>query len=425
MVAGSLPKLNVRSPKLAKGPEWYPYYAGYSEDFVEDAIAELGGPGSLTVLDPWNGSGTTTAVAGRGGHQTHGFDLNPALTLIARGRLLGAANVPALAPLAADILRHSQASRGRGNESEGSLLTRLFDAETAETITAISSSICEILVGNPGDGSSGGPEAASPLAALFITALFQAARAIASPYRTTNPTWLKSRGAAPVSVSREIVEREFRHSVAALAKRLKSDEGAGTFDVATAAARELPLEDRTVDLIVTSPPYCTRIDYAVATLPELAVLGLGNRDVTALRTRMLGSPLTTGRHPVDEMGWGPHANSFLHSVEAHGSHASQTYYRRYFASYFGELRASLAEVTRVSRQNAKMAIVVQDSHYKEIRLDLARVVIEMLRPVGWRALARRDLAVRTMASVNPAGRVYRPNTPATESVLAFSRVGGD
>jgi hypothetical protein len=41
---------------------WYRYYAGYSAGFVEQALKESAATAAL-VLDPWNGTGTTTVVA--------------------------------------------------------------------------------------------------------------------------------------------------------------------------------------------------------------------------------------------------------------------------------------------------------------------------------------------------------------------------
>ena len=38
-------------------------------------------------------------------------------------------------------------------------------------------------------------------------------------------------------------------------------------------SESLEIEENSVDLVLTSPPYCTRIDYAVATSVELALLG--------------------------------------------------------------------------------------------------------------------------------------------------------
>jgi hypothetical protein len=39
----------------------------------------------------------------------------------------------------------------------------------------------------------------------------------------------------------------------------------------------LPLDAESVDLVITSPPHCARIDYAVKTKFELAVMGVGSK----------------------------------------------------------------------------------------------------------------------------------------------------
>jgi DNA modification methylase len=57
-----------------------------------------------------------------------------------------------------------------------------------------------------------------------------------------------------------------------------------------ASSQSIPLPNSFIDLVVTSPPYCTRIDYAVATSPELALLGCSmKKDLKALTG---GEPLT-------------------------------------------------------------------------------------------------------------------------------------
>ncbi|MCH7544281.1 MAG: DNA methylase, partial [Proteobacteria bacterium] len=55
---------------------------------MEDVINQLDlRPGAI-LLDPWLGSGTTSEVATKMGYQIRGFDLNPAMLLVARARLL-------------------------------------------------------------------------------------------------------------------------------------------------------------------------------------------------------------------------------------------------------------------------------------------------------------------------------------------------
>ena len=56
----------------------------------------------------------------------------------------------------------------------------------------------------------------------------------------------------------------------------------------------MPIKEQSVSHILSSPPYCTRIDYAVATALELGLLGYTRTEFNSLRLSLLGSPLTNG-----------------------------------------------------------------------------------------------------------------------------------
>ncbi len=65
---------------------WVPWIAGFSSDFVHDAISRhLSGNG--TVLDPFAGVGTTLVEAMRLGHDSIGFEINPYAVLACRVKL--------------------------------------------------------------------------------------------------------------------------------------------------------------------------------------------------------------------------------------------------------------------------------------------------------------------------------------------------
>jgi hypothetical protein len=85
---------------------WYRYYAGYSAGFVEQALKESATTAAL-VLDPWNGTGTTTVVAASKNVPAIGFDVNPALVVVSRARLLGAGVWSSIDPLGADVVDHA------------------------------------------------------------------------------------------------------------------------------------------------------------------------------------------------------------------------------------------------------------------------------------------------------------------------------
>ena len=86
--------IQIRSPKrtsktmAGSRAEWFPYYAGFSAGFVEDTIDQLDLKPRAVILDPWLGAGTTSEVATAKGYWVRGYDLNPAMLLVARARLL-------------------------------------------------------------------------------------------------------------------------------------------------------------------------------------------------------------------------------------------------------------------------------------------------------------------------------------------------
>ncbi|MBC1345222.1 site-specific DNA-methyltransferase, partial [Listeria welshimeri] len=55
----------------------YKYYAGFSDQFVLDTLS-YSDLHEMTVLDPWNGSGTTSRIASQlGARKIVGLDINP------------------------------------------------------------------------------------------------------------------------------------------------------------------------------------------------------------------------------------------------------------------------------------------------------------------------------------------------------------
>ncbi|MBA3533043.1 MAG: hypothetical protein H0T73_14050, partial [Ardenticatenales bacterium] len=68
---------------------WVPWIAGFSSDFVQDAL-ERYLPKKGVVLDPFAGVGTTLVEAVLAGHETIGFEINPYAALASRTKLQAA-----------------------------------------------------------------------------------------------------------------------------------------------------------------------------------------------------------------------------------------------------------------------------------------------------------------------------------------------
>src|SRR5438045_3386194 len=99
----SSPKRDVRAQ--TRWERFFPYYAGFPASFANDMLMSLKIKPGATVLDPWNGSGTTTYAAVHRGYRAIGLDLNPVMVIVSRARMLPFSEIDALEPLAKTILR--------------------------------------------------------------------------------------------------------------------------------------------------------------------------------------------------------------------------------------------------------------------------------------------------------------------------------
>ena len=397
---------------------WYRYYAGYSSTFVDYALTALT-PDAACVLDPWNGTGTTSVLAAGRQLTTFGYDVNPAMVVVAKGRMLHTGVTASVTALASDIVIHAEEVPQADDP-----LRFWFSERPAAQLRGLQMSVHRLLVAT--DESASAPatcvEAMSTLAAFFYTALFRTVRSLASPAAGSNPTWWKACGEdSKLWPPTPQILATFTDACKDLAEGLHGQKHSDTVDITlgVASSRNLPLDDATIDAMISSPPYCTRIDYAISTRPELAVLQYTDAELTKLRRVMVGTPTMNGEGN-GEVNFGPVGTKFLDAVAGHPSKASAGYYLRYYKQYYRAMSGSLAEIRRVLRPGAPAVLVVQDTHYKQIRNDTPGVLQEMALARGFDSAQRYDFPVpRTMAGINPKARAHRNTSAATESVLVL------
>ncbi len=83
---------------------WVPWIAGFSKDFVSEAIARhLRKPG--VVLDPFAGVGTTLVEAILSGHEAVGFEINPYAALACKAKISACSVDPSLFQEAIEMFR--------------------------------------------------------------------------------------------------------------------------------------------------------------------------------------------------------------------------------------------------------------------------------------------------------------------------------
>jgi hypothetical protein len=416
-----------RSSVAGGRDEWFPYYAGFSEAFARDLIRSSGLARRSTLMDPWNGSGTSTASAVLYGHRALGFDINPVMAVVAKARLLPRTELPSLRPLLADISKKTL--RSARAHSDGDPLLTWFVPDAAAAIRAIDCAIRMLLVSaDPTVSSVESASKMSAIAAFFYVALFRAVRKLLARFKLSNPTWigrpdcLRSR----LRPSFAAILSSFAAEISAMSATLKVE--ASRWDLATAdctiqvaSSESLPVPGNTIDLVLSSPPYCTRIDYGVATSPELAVLGFQLADrLRELRAALIGTPTIQGGPLLPDPRWGATCNAFLGRIDRHPSKAARSYYYKTFIQYFAAISRSISEIARCLKPRGKCVIVVQDSYFKDVRADLATMFAEMASENRLRLSRQVDFGMsRTLVNINTRSRRYRSNSSAVESVLCF------
>lgn len=408
----------------------YPYYAGYAASFAESVITGLNPPKTAFVFDPWNGSGTTTAAAAKLGYKSLGQDLNPAMVLVSKANLLPASEANSLLVHATTVLKRSQCLEEYQLLQDP--LSTWLTPSSAHVIRRIESEINRSFVCAAGYvelSEKRSLDCVSSLAALFYVALFRTVRKLLLSFIPSNPTWVKKpptlRNRKRPSV--DVIHQIFLNEVGSLSSRLfplasgigRSDQNS---NIVLGNSECVALPDNTVDIVVTSPPYCTRIDYAVATSIELATLRITPQKFDALRRGLMGTATVPTRSESINYFLGKTCEQFLNRVYQHSSKASKTYYYKNHLQYFNSLYVSIKEISRILNEKGRAVIVVQDSYYKEIRNDVAQIVVEMAEFSGLSLLIKKDfLSSRSMVGINNRSKKYRKDKISVESVLLFNK----
>jgi len=433
----------IRNPKrsnssLSEKCRWFSYYAGYTPGFVNDVLNQLALPPDAVILDPWNGTGTTTQVSVDRGFAALGFDINPVLVIVAKARLLDPSVRGSLVSLAHDILTKAAQSGSHSGAVSSDPLEAWLTPESAAHFRNIERAIQLLLV----DAAeyriifrSHSLQMLSSLACYFYVALFSTLRTFLNHFRASNPTWIKiprTQGER-VNIALEQIHLAYRGKVIDMAEVLVEAPAKVTpsqikkYQIDVASSVAIPVESGSANAVISSPPYCTRIDYAIATRPELALLGCSTLDdLKKLRNGMIGTPTINSRSGAStEMSnslWGKTCSNFLDAVTHHASKASQSYYLKYFYQYYLIIYSSLTEINRALQPNSICVLVVQDSYYKEVHNDLPMIFTEMGSNLGWTLSHQICFPVkRTLAAINKGTQKYRKTFGATESVLFFKK----
>jgi hypothetical protein len=422
----AIDRLAIASPKrtgLTEEFQIYPYYAGYPETFVRTLLNSATLTPSTVIYDPWNGSGTTTSTATAMGHASIGLDINPAMIVVAKSRIFPGSEASSLASLCSAVIKGAQELALDVEDDEP--LLAWFSPASAKLLRALERSCGKLFISRT---EAWRIDQISTLAAVFYTALFAVARKLASPLRSANPTWIRApkQPCDRIRLRDSQLSKLFAATIDEFQKHILAKQAATverrSCDIRIADATTTTLGSL-VDWVITSPPYCTRIDYAAATYIELALLrSLLHVDVDQLRSSMIGTTKVPVKDIVASEHWGTRCNQFLEAVRSHRSKASKGYYYRTHLDYFDKMYRSIENLSAALKSRGTAVLVVQDSYYKELHNDLPGIVMEIAKGHGLDFRRRADFKSKAcMSRVNTRAVAHSTRAGSTESVLCFTK----
>ena len=342
------------------------------------------------VLDQMMGSGTIPVLAGVEGHVATGFDLDPLALLIANtwGR-----------PLNSDAYISAAESVAEEAKDAGTVDPNVDDAETREFIDRWFDTVAQARLAALAAAIARQPPGLHAalwcaFSRLIITKDRGASLARdvshSRPHRVRDTTDFNP-VARYVNSAKEVARR---HATLSASRPSTHD-----LDLGRADARELPLDNDSVDMVMTSPPYLVAIDYLRGHRMSLVWMGHTMRELRELRGTVIGSERSRSSDDGDH-------EELIDRVlgESPGKRAVGVLRR-----YLFDLAAVLAETVRVLRPGGTATFVVADATLFGIPVSVSDALDDLARTVGLELTERLEREL-------PADRRYLP--PPTGSTVA-------
>ena len=376
---------------------WYLFPHSFTGDLVHALIDEWGLDGQDRILDPFTGAGTTLLAAKEREVPCRGYDLSPFAVLVSNTKT-AALSRNQLEPVWRSLqLRLAQRRPAAMRRTYSKLVQKALPEGRLKAFDSVASRIDEL------DCS---PAERDFFRLALISLLPRFSHAVA------NGGWLRwsNEGADAAAVA-----GSFRERIESMLSDVRDEkcDGSGHWKAEIADARVLPDPDGTYSAVITSPPYPNRHDYTRVFGVELMFEFLDWEKNRELRYQSFHShPEARPRRPSAK-GYVPPAR-----LERNVVHLNDVRLQRMLRGYFLDMYLCLCEVARVSREGAKIALVVGNARYggKAILVD------EFTAELGERAglVCREIRAIRWRGnSAQQMGKYGR--TASRESVVIFEK----
>lgn len=372
---------------------WFNFIAGFSPEFVQTCLAMTGCPNApaTMLLDPFSGCGAAPVAARLAGISAVAFEAHPFFALISEAK----ANSPAYwddlprihAALAQGLLKGD--CRGEVlSPSASAFLGKMFTPEVLKSLRSARIELREAGLGT------------HPLAVLVLSRILDHCCLAATDGIYKAPTSTK-RALTPKAALDKVLET-------LQADHVEASAGAGLVRVhATSSEVMDAVDDNSIDLVVTSPPYLNNFDYAEMTRIYLYFWGLASSwsEITdRVRSRLIVNTTTAlkGHKDRQEAYRETIPAGMLRDIDARIScltarrreRAGKKEYDLLVYPYLSQMLKVLNETHRVLKPGAPMHMMVSDAALYGVHLPAPQWLAELMESCGFEDVRCEQVRVR-------------------------------
>ncbi len=337
-------------------------------------IENLTEPGEV-VLDPMLGSGTTVVESLLLGRQGIGFDIDPLAIHLSKIKISGV-EYHKVQSHVNSILARAVNYLSNGSDIDDFLNSK-FDLETKNFINYWFNKTTQ-----------------RELSALVLAIDGTSDNSVRSFFQLVFSSIIITKSGG-VSLARDLahsrphkdVNKNPKNAIEAFALRLKKlipslyqlPHGGNSFRIEQIDARKMPLDDDTIDLVVTSPPYANAIDYMRAHKFSLIWFGKSISELSSLRSQYVGSERISST--ID--GYLPEfCNQILDKM-----HYLDKKKTKILKKYFLDMNLIIKEIQRILKPGKFCVIVVGNSTMRGYQVKTNECLESIGTQIGFEAVA--------------------------------------
>lgn len=390
----------------------HPFPARMAPELALEKLQELKQKG--LILDPMAGSGTVLRQATDLGHRAVGFDMDPLAVLMTRvwtttiDEKLVEATAERVTKRIATLQSDEIKLPWMDDDTETSNFVDYWFAEPQKADLRRIAFVLDELARELADPAE---QLAVDLLRIALSRLIITKDKGASLARDVSHS-------RPHKVAEENdfdVQPMFARSIKAVQKRLKDAPPSGGASIGLGDARTLTaLEDRSVDAVLTSPPYLNAIDYMRG--HRLSLVWLGHRlgDLRTIRSTSIGAERAPDA--IDEAAILTQMQQAMGAIDQLPKNFQSMINR-----YVQDIRQMVSEIARVLKAGAHATFVMGNSCLRNVFIRNSAAVATAARHAGLSLVSEteRPLPLRSRylpMTSEPLGKRMR-----TETILTFAQ----